>query len=264
MNSQKTAFGTKEWSVASVNCITGCSHNCRYCYARYNATARFRRMPADQWPIMRVRPDDVQKKRKRYPGTVMFPTTHDITPEILEPCLTVLTNLLSVGNSVLVVSKPHSECVAAICEECAVHKEHILFRFTIGADDDRLLSYSEPGAPNYQERLSSLRLAYRKGFRTSVSIEPMLDSPNIFRHVTNLSPYVTDSIWIGKLNNIRSRVRAVTDEDRAAIKRIEDGQTDDRIFEIYNSLKNFPLMRWKDSVKKIVGIETLSEPGRDE
>ena len=139
-----------------------------------------------------------------------------------------------------------------------------MFRFTIGADDDRLLRYWEPGASNYQERLSSLRLAYRKGFRTSVSIEPMLDSPNIFRHVTNLSPFVTDSIWIGKLNNIRSRVRAETDEDRTAIKRIEDGQTNERIFEIYNSLKDFPLIRWKDSVKKIVGIQAMSEPGRDE
>jgi hypothetical protein len=264
MNSQKTAFGTKEWSVASVNCITGCSHDCRYCYARYNATARFHRMPADQWPAMHVRQQDVGKKSKLYQGTVMFPTTHDITPEVLRPCLTVLTNLLSVGNSVLVVSKPHLECIATISQECAVYKEQILFRFTIGADDDRVLAYWEPGAPNYQERLSSLRLAYRKGFRTSVSIEPMLDSPNIFRHVANLSPLVTDSIWIGKLNNIRSRVRAETDEDRAAVKLIEDGQTDDRIIGIYNSLGDFPLIRWKDSVKKIVGIVVMSEPGRDE
>ena len=26
--------GTQEWSVKTVNCTTGCSHDCRYCYAK--------------------------------------------------------------------------------------------------------------------------------------------------------------------------------------------------------------------------------------
>lgn len=264
MSSQKSVFGTKEWSVASVNCITGCSHDCRYCYARYNATARFHRIPSDQWQAMRVRQHDVQKKWKLYPGTVMFPTTHDITPEVLKPCLAVLTNLLHAGNSVLLVSKPHLDCITAICEACAAHKGQLQFRFTIGADDDEILSYWEPGAPKYRERLDSLKLANEKKFRTSVSIEPMLDSANIIRHVTNLSPYVTESIWIGKLNNIRSRVIANTPEDHAAIRRVENGQSDDRIFDIYNSLKNNPLIRWKDSIKKVVGIDAITEPGLDQ
>ena len=41
--SKKPISGTKEWSVSSVNCITGCEHNCRYCYARANAL-RFKRI----------------------------------------------------------------------------------------------------------------------------------------------------------------------------------------------------------------------------
>jgi len=264
MNSQKTVFGTKEWSVASVNCVNGCSHNCRYCYARYNATTRFHRMPSGQWQVMHVRQQDVRKKWKLYPGTVMFPTTHDITPEVLEPCLTVLTNLLEVGNSVLLVSKPHVECISRLCEECTAFRRQLQFRFTIGADDDQLLAYWEPAAPDYNERMEALKLAYQQGFRTSVSIEPMLDGENIARHVSNLSPFVTDSIWIGKLNNIKSRVRAETPEDQAAIQRVEDGQTDNRIFQIYDSLKDKPLIKWKDSIKKVVGIRASSEPGLDE
>ncbi len=264
MKQQKTAFGTKEWSVASVNCVNGCSHNCRYCYARYNAVSRFSRISGDEWQTMRVRPRDVTKKRPKYPGAVMFPTTHDSTPEVLSPCLIVPTNLLSAGNSVLLVSKPHLECISKICEDCVAYREQILFRFTIGADDDQLLAYWEPGAPNYRERLDALKLANEKGFRTSVSVEPMLDSHNILRHVTNLRPYVTESIWIGKLNNIRSRVRADTDEDRTAIKRTEDDQTDDRIRGIYESLKDNPLVRWKESIKKVVGLAVSTEPGADQ
>ena len=30
----KNAYGTQEWLVKTVNCITGYSHNYRYCYAK--------------------------------------------------------------------------------------------------------------------------------------------------------------------------------------------------------------------------------------
>ena len=36
--------GTQEWSVKTVNCCTGCSHDCRYCYAKGMAV-RFRQSP---------------------------------------------------------------------------------------------------------------------------------------------------------------------------------------------------------------------------
>ena len=85
----------------------------------------------------------------------------------------------------------------------------------------------------------------------------MIDSTNIFRHVANLCPLVTDSIWIGKLNNIRSRVKVETPEDQAAVLRIEQGQIDERIFEIFNSLEDNPLVKWKDSIKKVVGLQAL-------
>jgi hypothetical protein len=91
----------------------------------------------------------------------------------------------------------------------------------------------------------------------------MLDNPNIFRHVVNLCPFVADSIWIGKLNNIRNRVSSANEHDREAIQRIEKEQTDDRIHAIYDALKNRPLIRWKKSIKKVVGIAASQEPGLD-
>ena len=60
---ENQVFGTKEWSVASINCVNGCEHDCRYCYARYNAVVRFHRIAKDEWPVMRVRPHDVHKRR---------------------------------------------------------------------------------------------------------------------------------------------------------------------------------------------------------
>ena len=255
--------GTREWAVKSVNCISGCSNGCRYCYGKAMAR-RFRRVLSDaEWIKPKLKPKEVNRKRHKMPGTVMFPTTHDITPEFLEPCLVVLKNLLEADNKVLVVSKPQLECIQRICQDFAAYKDHILFRFTIGAFDNALLAFWEPGAPTFEERLACLELAYRKGFKTSVSSEPMLDTPNVVALFHKLTPFVTDSIWLGKLNRIRNCVENKSPEVEAAIQRIEKNQTGDRIRAIYQSLKGEPLVRWKESVKKVIGLKLADEAGMD-
>ena len=89
----------------------------------------------------------------------------------------MIRNLLTGGNSVIVCSKPRLDCIKRLCQEFADDKSYLEFRFTIGAMDDRILHYWEPGAPNFKERFDSLKLAFRKGFAVSVNIEPMLDAP---------------------------------------------------------------------------------------
>ena len=89
----KNAYGTQEWSVKTVNCITGCSHDCRYCYAKGMAI-RFKQVTPEEWPIERVRDHDVAKRHKNYGGQVMFPSSHDITPINVDACLVVLKKLL--------------------------------------------------------------------------------------------------------------------------------------------------------------------------
>ena len=56
---KKKFYGFKDWAVHSVNCCTGCSNNCRYCYARGMAI-RFKRTTAEEWPLERVRQKDVE------------------------------------------------------------------------------------------------------------------------------------------------------------------------------------------------------------
>ena len=74
--------GTQEWSVKTVNCCTGCSHDCLYCYAKEMAT-RFMQVTTAEWPLERIRTKDVNKRHKKYDGQVMFPSSHDITPSNL-------------------------------------------------------------------------------------------------------------------------------------------------------------------------------------
>ena len=253
--------GTKEWSVQSVNCLTGCSHDCRYCYARANALRFGRITSADQWRTPQVRQREIDKRRTRAPGRVMFPSTHDILPDFLEPCLAVLRNLLAAGNEVLLVSKPHLACIEAICQQCQAWRSQVVFRFTIGARRDDLLAYWEPGAPGYGERLASLQYAYGAGYQTSVSCEPLLDADDAVGLFDELEPWVTDTIWLGKMNQIASRVIAGT--SRKAIQRIEAGQTPERIRGIYQALQDRPKVRWKESYKAVLGLELAREAGLD-
>lgn len=259
----KTIRGTREWAVANIDCCTGCPHECRYCYARYDAVVRKEVMRAESWKECVVRREDVHRAYPLYDGQVMFPTTHDIVPDILEDCITVITGLLRAGNRVLIVTKPHKECISRLCREFDSQKGQILFRFTITARDEKLLRFWEPGAPGYAERKECLRLAWKSGYETSVSVEPMLDSGDVVGMFHDLAPSVTHSIWIGKMNRIGTRVQMVTPEDREQVNRILAGQDDARIREIYDRLKMEPLVRWKESIKSVVGLELPREAGLD-
>jgi len=191
----------------------------------------------------------------------MFPTTHDVLPQFLGECLQVMRNILAADNDLLIVSKPHLSCIERVCTELRMWRDRVLFRFSIGAVNDSILSYWEPGAPLFEERFASLRHTQREGYTTSVSMEPLLDAKNVAAIVGVLSPHVTDSIWIGKMNQVRSRVTPGTAE--AEITRIEHGQTDEEVRAIYESLKSHPLIRWKESYKAVLGLELAQEAGLD-
>jgi len=265
MSSDKSTriSGTREWSVESDNIVLGCTHKCRYCYARANAMRRRQIGSYEEWgeSYNRIRVAQVRKHRKPVNGRVMFPTTHDITPEHLGPCLGVIHKHLRAGNELLIVSKPHLECIQAICRETRMFRELILFRFTIGAMDESILAYWEPGAPTFEERFASLRYAHKQGYATSVSCEPLLDADkavNLFRTVES---YISDTIWIGKLNQLRSR--CIPDTSETELRRIEAGQTDEAIQRVYTALRDEPKVRWKESYKEVLGLDLAEVAGMD-
>jgi valyl-tRNA synthetase len=87
-------------------------------------------------------------------------------------------------------------------------------------------------------------------------MEPMLDAPNAAKLFHRLAPYVTDEIWLGKMNHVRNCIgKNRTPEVEAAIQRIEDNQTDEKIWAIYRALKHQSKVRWKDSIRKVIGLE---------
>lgn len=271
---RKALSGTKEWASDSANCITGCSHDCAYCYA--SAIARrygwLRQttvngkgeiiMGERPWSEMRVRQLELARTWTRKRGVIMFPTSHDITPATLEPCTQVLLNILRAGNRVLITTKPHLAVVENLCRVLEPWRAQIMWRMTITAGADALLSYWEPGAPRFGERLGCLGHAWNRGWRTSVSIEPMLDPCNVVHLVDQVSHYVTDTIWIGMMNHPRHRVRVRTDFDRLILDDLIYDQREENIRAIYAELKDCPFIRWKESIKEVVGLPPATEPER--
>ena len=171
----KSATGTREWSETSENIQVGCEHDCRYCYARAQALQYETISNAEAWKTPRPK-KQIPKSFKLRQGTIMFPTTHDITELNLRACVVHLRKMLAAGNKVLIVSKPHLPCIQTLCTELAQYKSQVLFRFTIGTRKNDILKFWEPNAPRYEERLDCLKTAFQRGFQTSVSAEPFLDA----------------------------------------------------------------------------------------
>jgi len=257
--------GTKEWSVKNANFITGCKNDCKYCFSKA-IIIHYNKKTQETWKEETVRQKDINRKWKLYGnGRVMFPSSHDITPAHLDDSIKFLQNILLPGNEVMIVSKPHLECIKKICDSFTDYKDKILFRFTIGSVNNDTLKFWEPGAPSFEERLASLMYAFDTGYQTSISAEPMLDN-KIGEVINAVRPYVTHSIWLGKMNEMKSRLEKnteITKELKVKANQIYTWQSDYNIKDLYEIYKNDPLIRWKAEIKKIVGIP-IGEIGSDE
>ena len=264
MKKGKTAYGVGEWATNIVNFQTGCEKNCKYCYAKSMAVRHHRSTP-ESWTTPRPQTKNIEKGYGKRKGTVMMPTSHDITPRNVDTYLIVIKKLLAAGNKVLIVSKPVLSCIKTLCKELQPYKKQILFRFTIGSADNKVLRYWEPNASRFEERLASLKYAYDQGFATSVSSEPMLDL-DIDKVIEATRPYVTDSIWLGRVNSLRQAISQNCPGDVDAKNRANEllrGQTNDFLRELYERFKNDPIIKYKDSMKKAVGLELHTEKGLD-
>lgn len=246
--------GTKEWAETSLNIARGCSHGCRYCYVRHNLVCRFKKITPEAWATPTIQQDSVDAKYGKMTGTIMFPTAHDIQPEILGDYCKVLEKLLVAGNSVLIVTKPHIECVDRICNQFAEFKDQLLFRFTIGSIHEDVLKFWEPGAPGAQERMECLKFSHHCGFQTSVSCEPFLDN-DTFQLYRACRPYITESFWVGLLRhwNTRVMISDVPSDDFAKyVIPLSRLQLLPNVRILYESMKESKKVEWKDSIRELM------------
>jgi DNA repair photolyase len=261
---EKKPHGTQEWASHNINIQLGCEHDCRYCYAK-SMGIRFQRATSKSWRKPIILKDKVEQNYRKLNGRIMFPTSHDITPLNINECSSVLQRLLQAGNEVLIVSKPHLSCIKTLCNDLLPCRTKVMFRFTIGSANDAVLSFWEPEAPPYKERIASLKWAYEQGYRTSVSSEPMLDE-HVSRVVAEVKPFITDSVWLGRVNKLANAL-TMNCPNRKDIRRTAEEmmqiQTDEWVLGLYEQYKSDNFIKWKDSIKKVVGIQRPTAVGLD-
>ena len=244
---RKITAGTKEWADHNINCIIGCQNDCRYCYAKLMAK-RFRKGTYEAWSTMRIRQEVLNRSFGKMAGRIMFPTSHDLVdiPGIKEACFITLGKLLESDNEVLVTTKPRFSIIQQIDKLYSDYKDRLQFRFTITSADNNLLQFWEPNAPLFEERLKSLKYAFEKGYKTSVSVEPFLDR-KLRVLIRMVEPFCTESIWIGKMNYIPSD-SSLSDDIQPFYVEIRRNYEISHLLEIYNDLRILKKIRFKDSM----------------
>lgn len=152
------------------------------------------------------------------------------------------------------MSKPHLDCIDVLTKELSDFKDRIIMRFSIGSMNDGALKFWEPGAATFSERKACLSLAFDRGYQTSVSAEPFLDD-RVLDLFNDLAPLVREKFWIGKMNMVMSRLKSngrLDSESEKMARVLSFWQSDDRIRDIFLSLRDDPRVAWKESIIKVV------------
>ena len=83
----------------------------------------------------------------------------------------------------------------------------------------------------------------------------MLDD-NIQDVVEQVMPYVTETVWIGKPNMLKSRLSMNGHNDEETMAKADDllqSLSDQFIWYLYGKYKGGPKIRWKESIRKVIG-----------
>ena len=202
----KSILNRSGLSDYSLNCYTGCTHACVYCYARFMQRFHPHDEPWGAFVDVKVNAVEVLKRqlRRAEPGTVFVSSACDgWQPVEAEWRLTrrCCELLLERGFQVHVLTK--SALVLRDLDVFAGHPASI--GITLTTLDERLRQLWEPGTASVQERLAVIKAARDAGLQTSVMFGPLLpllsDSQTAIEALLEQAADLgIDRIWVDALN----------------------------------------------------------------
>lgn len=202
----KTILNRSPLGGYSLNCYTGCTHACVYCYARF--MQRFHPHPEPWGSFVDVKVNAVEvlnrQLRRAAPGDVFVSSACDGWQPIEAECR--LTRrccelLLDRGFQVNVLTK-----------SALVLRDFDIFRgrparigITLTTLDEHLRELWEPGAASVRQRLQVIEAARNAGLRTSVMFGPLLpflsdSQESINGLLQQAADLQVDTIWIDAMN----------------------------------------------------------------
>jgi len=202
----KSILNRSGLSDYSLNCYSGCTHACVYCYARFIQRFHPHDEPWGAFVDVKVNAVEALKRqlRRAEPGTVFVSSACDgWQPVEAEWQLTrrCCELLLERGFQVHVLTK--SALVLRDLDVFAGHPATI--GITLTTLDERLRELWEPGTASVRERLAVIRAARDMGLQTSVMYGPLLpflsdSQAAIDALLEQAADLGIDRIWVDALN----------------------------------------------------------------
>jgi DNA repair photolyase len=198
--------GKPEYAKLGLNCYTGCSHNCGYCYNAF----RFH----GSW----IQPRPAASLNNIQHDLIELHEANDKTPVHLsfvgDPYDMGRTDN-SFMHSVLKLFRLYDHPFIVLTKggmlatkDFDLYGPNDSFGVTLTLDNDVDSKKYEPGAAFPTDRIEALKEAHSHGIRTWVSMEPVL-YPAQTMNLIQMTHEFVDLFWVGKLNHNAAFERTV-------------------------------------------------------
>ena len=185
-----------------INPYTGCSHACRYCYARFMKRFTGHNEPWGSFVDVKINaPDLIPEKSGKYRGTSVFMSSvtdpyipqeknYGLTRRILEKLVPLEPHLGIQTKSDLIVRdidilRRFTSCEAGL---------------TITTLDDSVRRELEPGTSPVSNRIAALKSMHKAGIRTYAFIGPILPGLTDWKRIIEGTRPFTDFYMFENLN----------------------------------------------------------------
>lgn len=202
----KTVLNRSSISDYSLNCYTGCTHGCVYCYARYMQRFHPHEEPWGRFVDVKVNAVEALERqlRRAEPGHVFMSSACDgwqpieRKRELTRACCRLLVEH---GFQVNVLTK--SPLILRDLDILAGRTARI--GVTLTTLDERLRQLWEPHAGSVEDRLNVLKAAREAGLETAVMFGPLLpflydDEKAVNALFEQAADLDVDVIWVDGLN----------------------------------------------------------------
>lgn len=185
-----------------INPYTGCSHACRYCYARFMKRFTGHSEPWGSFVDVKLNaPDLIPEKSGKYRGKSVFLSSvtdpylpleknYGLTRQILERLIPLEPRLGIQTKSDLIVRDIDILKQFEVCEA----------GLTITTLDDTVRKEIEPGTAPVQNRITALKAMHEAGLTNYVFIGPILPGLTDWKHIIEETRTFTSSYMFENLN----------------------------------------------------------------
>ena len=192
----------REYAERAINLYGGCVHGCRYCYGaklpwvsphQYYETAKPKK------DVIARLMDDVKGLDATTPEIHLSFTGDVYQPAEMQLHLTrkAIAVLVEHGLPFTILTKGGTRAMKDF--DLLAGYDRASFGSTIVFTNQADADYWEPNAPSIVNRIEAVEQAHRRGIRTWISLEPVIDPDQALELIEYLNPIV-DHWKVGKLN----------------------------------------------------------------